>query len=370
MAVTIQVLNIPPRNNGDGVFSHYNNYIIFKESFFHLVNGTDLYIAYPDDFWDLYKYSPAFSLMMGAMAWMPDWAGLLCWNLINVFVLFLGLRNFTFPSNRFRIFFWLFILMELFTSMQNSQCNVMIIGLFLLAYQSFEKKHVAMAALFLVLTVFIKLFGLVAFAMFLLYPKKGKFILYSAIWFVLFALIPIVITGWDGLIWQYQNWADMLQHDHSSSTGLSVIGWLDSWFGLDPNKLAVVLVGGAIFLLPLIKFRSFMDKRFRIMFLASASIWVIIFNHKAESATFIIAVVAAYLWFSNSKKGWLEYALIIFCFIFTVLSPTDVFPGFLKDNLVKPYVLKAVPCIFIWIMLTIDMLRLKPETIETDMALR
>ena len=361
IGISLQVYNRPPRISEETVFTHYNNYLIFKNSFFHLLEGLNLYTAYPSEVWDLYKYSPAFSLFMGIMAWMPDWAGLIFWNLLNVMVLYFGVNNFDFKSNRIQLFFWFFVFLELLTSMQNSQCNIMIIGLFMLAYKAFSREQVGKAALFLTLTVFIKLFGIVAFSLFLIYPKKIKFLLYSAMYLILFAFIPVVITGWDGLIWQYQNWWEMLANDHSASSGLSVIGWIESWFGLSPNKMIIVGVGALLFLLPLLNFSAYKDSRFRAMLLASASLWVVIFNHKAESATFIIAVVAAYIWFSHSKRGWLEIGLLIFCFIFTVLSPTDLFPRVWRDGFVVPYVMKAVPCIFIWIAVVIDMIRLRVE---------
>ena len=42
--VSIQVLNLPPRINGDSVFTHYNNYLIFKDSFFYYnIHSNDLY---------------------------------------------------------------------------------------------------------------------------------------------------------------------------------------------------------------------------------------------------------------------------------------------------------------------------------------
>ena len=127
IGVSIQVLNLPPRINGDSVFTHYNNYLIFKNSFFHLIEGQNLYTPYPVDYWDLYKYSPIFSLFMGMLAWMPNWAGLLCWNLLNVIVLYFGVKDFDFKNKRLQLFFWFFIFLELITSLQNSQCNILII---------------------------------------------------------------------------------------------------------------------------------------------------------------------------------------------------------------------------------------------------
>jgi hypothetical protein len=361
IGVSIQVLNLPPRINGDSVFTHYNNYLIFKNSFFHLIEGQNLYTPYPVDYWDLYKYSPIFGLFMGMLAWMPNWAGLLCWNLLNVIVLYFGVKDFDFKNKRLQLFFWFFIFLELITSLQNSQCNILIIGLFLLAYQSFQKEQIIKAALFLSLTVFIKIFGLVLFILFLLYPKKIKFISYSILWFSLLALLPIVITGWNELIWQYQNWWHMLINDSSVSSSYSFKGWLELWFTIQPNKSLVLVFGIVGLLLPLFNYKAIKTSTFQTMMFASAVIWVVIFNHKAESSTYIIAVIGAYIWFINSKKSWVEIALITMCFLFTIVSPTDIFPQSWREAFITPYAMKAFPCILIWVSLTFNMLRLKPQ---------
>ena len=359
--VSIQVLNLPPRINGDSVFTHYNNYLIFKDSFFHLIEGNNLYTSYPTDYWDLYKYSPIFSLFMGGLAWMPNWAGLLCWNLLNVIVLFLGVKDFDFKSRRLQLFFWFFIFLELVTSLQNSQCNILIIGLFLLAYKSFQKEQIIRAALFLCLTVFIKIFGLVLFILFLLYPKKKKFLTYSLLWFSLLALFPIVITGWNELIWQYQNWWHMLINDSSVSSSFSFKGWLDLWFNVHPSNGIVLIFGIVGLLLPFINYKAIKTSAFQIMLFSSVTIWVVIFNHKAESPTYIIAVIGAYIWFINSKRNWVEFVLISICFLFTIVSPTDVFPQSWREGFITPYAMKAFPCILIWVYLIYNMLRLKPQ---------
>jgi len=46
-----------------GFYSHYNNYIIFKQSFYHLIAQKDLYIHYPQEQYDLFKYPPTFALL-------------------------------------------------------------------------------------------------------------------------------------------------------------------------------------------------------------------------------------------------------------------------------------------------------------------
>jgi len=116
--------------------------------------------------------------------------------------------------------------------------------------------------------------------------------------------------------------------------------------------------------LPLIKFKNFENFGFRFLYLASILIWSVIFNHKAESPTYVIAILGVAIWYFSQRKKIENLALLVFAFIFTSLSPTDIFPKFLRDLLVIPYVLKAVPCIFIWVKLTYELLFDKFELSE------
>lgn len=339
-----------------GEYTNYNNYIIFKQAFFHLLDGKDLYIMYPAECWDLFKYSPAFALFMGVFAWLPDIAGLTLWNLLNAMVLWYGFATIPQATNRQKTFMLLFVFIELLTSIQNAQSNGLIAGLILLAFNKLENGDVRWSSLFITLTVFIKLFGLVAFALFLLYKQKPKFILWSIAWTLLLLVLPIVVSGYDGLLAQYQSWLKMLKEDHSASVGLSVMGWLQTWFGYNGSKTLITLGGVALFCLPLIKVQQYSDYTFRLLLTASVLLWVIIFNHKAESPTFVIAIAGAALWYFMQPKNTAALVLIVLAFVFTSLSPTDLFPPPVRKQFIEPYVLKAVPCIFIWGVLIYQMM--------------
>jgi Glycosyltransferase family 87 len=342
------------------VYTHFNNYVIFKQSYFHLVENKDLYILYPAEHWDLFKYSPSFSVLMAPMALLPDALGLFFWNALNVLVLFFALWSLPNQSNKTRLFMLGFILIELITSTQNAQSNGLIAGLFILAYTSLEKKQVSLAALFILLTVFIKLFGIVAFALFLFYPNKLKSAAYVMLWGLLLLLLPLIFVSPNQLVFLYKSWGAMLQEDHGISTGLSVAGWLSTWFGLEAKTL-VVVVGAFLFCLPFINYKYFKETHFKLFYLCSILIWVIIFNHRAESATFVIAVSGVAIWYFLQNKSTLNTVLIVATFILTVLSPTDLFPKTIRVNYVVPYVLKAIPCILIWFKITYDLLFYKPD---------
>ena len=361
IAVSIQNYYLPRKNlkHNNLTWSEYNNYEIFKYSYFHLLENKNLYGIHADEYHDLYKYSPTFALFMGAFAYLPDIVGLSLWNLLNALVLLSALRYLPALSINKKTFILAFILIELITSIQNNQSNPLMVGLILWAFIALENKKVALATLFVTLSVFIKVFGIVAFAMFIFYPKKGKAIAYSVGWTLLLFALPLLVVSIPELVTQYNNWLELLQNDHSVSIGYSIMGWLETWFGLSNAKNAILIPGILLLLAPLLRVKHYSSIQFRYWYLASVLIWVVIFNHKAESPTFIIAIVGVALWYFSQQKNTFNFILLILAFVLTILSPTDIFPRSIRLNWVVPYVLKAVPCILIWFKITFDLLQNK-----------
>jgi len=350
----------PEINEVNGrVYTHYNNYIIFKQSFYHLIGNQDLYREYPAEQWDLYKYSPAFSLFFGVMAVLPDFPGLLLWNLVNALIIFFAVCYLPLISEKNKLLILLAVLIELLTSLQNEQSNGLMAGLIILGFALLEHNKYFWAAFCLVFSIYIKIFGLVAFALYLLYPRKWQLVGYTLLWSVVLLLLPLLVVQAEQLMFLFQSWRNMLAQDHSVSYGISVIGWLKTWFNLEPPKIAVLLTGAVLFCMPLLRFRQYKDYYFRLLILASVLIWVLIFNHKAESPTFIIAMCGVALWYLPLERKPLNLLLFVLAIVFTSLAPTDIFPKFIRKNFFEPYVVKAIPCILIWIKLSYDLIFLK-----------
>lgn len=329
-------------------YSHYNNYVIFRQAFFHLVGHQELYTQYLAEHWDYFRYSPSFALAFGAFAWTPDLVGLLLWNTLNVGVLFLGWMALPVRDDRVRLAAAWFAAVEVMTALQNAQSNVLIAGLLLLAFSFLERQRVAMASLMIVAAAFIKPFALVAFSLFLFYPEKKRFILSAALWGSVVALVPLIVVTPGELAHLYASWWNLLAMDYADSAGLSVMGWLQSWFHLTPPKAIVTLIGIALFCWPLTRVQRYRDANFRLLFLCNVLIWVVIFNHKAESSTYVIAMCGVSVWFLTQDVTPINIALGSLAFIFTSLSPTDIFPSSLSAALFVPYTVKAVPCILVW----------------------
>jgi hypothetical protein len=346
-------------------YTHYNNYIIFKQSFSHLIHNKDLFIHYPYEYWDLYKYSPTFAMLFAPFAAIPDLLGLILWNLLNALAVFIVFRYFPAINDRTKIAMLWFVFLELFTCLQNEQSNGIVAGLIIGSFILLERKQFFLAALCIVSTVFIKLFGIVAFSLLLLYPNKIRNILFSFFWAILLAALPLLVISFSQLKFQYLSWWNVLVADHTLWDGLSVMGWLNKWFGFHPDKLYILLAGMIIFCIPLVRYKLYTNFLFKTFVLSSVLIWVVIFNHKAESPTYIIAISGVALWFFSQERKTENLALIILAFIFTILAPTDLFPRWIRMEILKPYVVKAVPCILLWLKIINDLWVCKQKAPES-----
>jgi hypothetical protein len=344
----------------------FNNFRIYESSFHHLVDGKDLYPKYPEEYFDNYKYSPTFAFAMGAITWMPEFFGLLTWNALNVLIFCLAIFRIPVRDYRFTALVFLITLIELITSVQNSQSNPLMCGLIILAYDALERKRSGAAACYLTATVFIKLFGAVAFVIFLFYPRKMRFLIGSLLSGILFFALPLMIVPFDHLLFLYKSWFALLREDHGLSYGLSVMGIVQSWFGIESVKNSVVLAGLFLLLLPLIRVGNYRNEKFRLLYLCSILIWLVIFNHKAESPTFIIAMTGVAIWFVTEEKSVLNYVLLFLSMLLTVLSPTDIFPSIIRDNYIVPLCLKALPCLLVWMKITYDLMTVKYASITEN----
>jgi hypothetical protein len=362
IAVSLQSVMLKKNPDpGTGVaYTYYNNFLIFRGSFYHLLENQNLYQAYPQEHYDLFKYSPTFALLLAPLALLPAKAGLFFWNLLNALVLFFAIYTLPSLSDKKKILALGLVLIELVTSLQNSQSNALMAGLVILSFIYLEKEKTWGASLLIVLSIFIKIYSIVALVLFIFYPKKIQSALGIFAWFILFGLLPLLLVSPPELLQHYENWLELLQGDHAAFGGLSVMSWLRSWFGLEINKNLVALIGALLLVAPLARLKAYASLYFRLNFLASALIWMVIFNHMAESPTFVIAVSGVAIWFFLKEKIRVEdVVLVALVLVFTVLSPTDLFPDSLRKSLVVPYVLKATTCIFVWMKIQVELITRK-----------
>lgn len=344
---------------GGRPYIDYNNFRIFKFSFYHLVQGRDIYQLFPDDHWDLYKYSPAFALCFGLLSWMPDVIGLVLWNLINALCLYAGVRLLPGLTAVKKSWILLFCVLEMLLSIQNTQSNGLMAGLVVLAFALAERRRYILSTLCIVFSFYIKIYGALAFVFYLFYPGKLKLMGWSLFWMVFFAVIPLAVVSGSQLLFLYKSWLHLLQDDRSASIGLSVMGLLETWFKTDISKNVVALAGMGLFLLPLIHIRKYGDLQFRLLYLASALIWMVIFNHKAESPTYIIVMAGIGIWYFSQSSDPVNRVLVILAFLLISMSVSDLVPAPVRNGFIRPYGIKAVMGIVIWCRIVYEQLTLR-----------
>ncbi|MFM2019418.1 MAG: hypothetical protein RL007_3074 [Bacteroidota bacterium] len=333
----------------------FNNYVIFERSFFHLLNNTNLYIAYPDEQYDLFKYSPTFAMLMAPMSLLPRFAGVMIWNLLNMLLPVWAISKMNFEQKKKNLIL-LILFIELLSSVQNAQSNGIMLGLIAGAFVLFEQKKNGAAMLFLALGFHIKLFAAVAGLLLLFYPGKIKSIVYGIFYVALLAALPLLILSPEQLLQQYHSWLDIISNDPAHALNYSIMTLSERVGGIHIGDIYYLIPGAVLLMLPLLRIKQYTSYGFRLLFTASILLWVIIFNHKAESPTYCIAFAGILLWYFTGNKSKAETILTILAFIFVALSPTDLFPRYIREHFVNPYSLKALFPVIIWFIITVQLL--------------
>jgi hypothetical protein len=333
----------------------FNNFDIFRYSFAHLINGDSLYIHHPEHHFDLFKYSPSFAMFMAPFWYLPRLPGAIIWNLINALLPVYALNQFNLTLKH-KWFFALFILIEMLTSVQNAQSNGLMLGLMILGYLAIEKGKAGSAAIAIIVGFVIKIFALGVSILVLFKPFKLQFTLWSLLIGIVVLISPAVFIGFGGLFDQYASWIHLLANDTAVALNFSIMSFFERTLNLVmPNS--IWLVSGLLLLfLPLIRISYYSNERWRMNYFALLLLWVVLFNHKTESPTFVIAMAGAGLWFIVSERCIVHKILLAIIFIFTGLSSTDLFPPEVRENFIKPFVIKVLPCIILFFFMLYEML--------------
>jgi len=345
----------------------FNNYKIFKYTYFHTVNQTSLYDAYPKEYNDVNHYGPVFSIIIAPFAVLPDPIGTSLWNIANVLILCIGFYSLPLPLKS-RSLIALICAHEAFGAMLSFQFNIALTGFILLSFSYIVKQKEVKSALIIALGTLIKLYGIVGLAFFFFSKRKLTFILGGLASLALLFVLPISLSSPQFIVDTYKEWYSCLIEKNTLNTSLtsmqdiSLMGIVRRVSGnpLIPNT-PFLMAGFLLFALPYIRVKQYQYIGYRLMLLASVLIFTVIFSSGSESPTYIIAFAGVAIWFvvqPSPKKNWM-IALFVFAIILTTLSPSDLFPKYIRIHYVWKYSLKALPCVLIWFaiiyqLLTVD----------------
>jgi len=113
-----------------------------------------------------------------------------------------------------------------------------------------------------------------------------------------------------------------------------------------------------LFCAPYLRLDQWRSLSFRQMFLASTMMFMCLFSTGTESSGYITALIGCCVWYCCVpwKRSSLDISLMVFAFILTSLSPSDLVPAWIRNEYIKPFALKALPVSIIWFKLTYEML--------------
>ncbi len=355
---TVAKLLLPPFESNGLHYPQLQNFAIFRNSFFHLIHRQDLYTTFPLEQFDFYKYSPTFALLMGPFAILSYGLGAIAWNLANALALFFAVWLIPGESDRRKAWVLWFVLLSLMVDIQNAQSNALIAALMLGSWVAQERDNPLASSFCMVLSVFTKLFGGLALLPCLLSRKRiTELIGYSAMWTLLMSIAPLAVISPAQLIFLYRSWYARLQSDGSTHIGLSLMGVMQTWFHISIPGYIALPAGAAILILVLIVRRdAHQDFYFRLLAVSSVLIWVVIFNHMAESPTMIVAVTGVALWYFFQPASTTNRIILLISFVLTCLAPTDIVPRPLRQQFKVGYA-EAAPCILVWFKVQYDLLR-------------
>lgn len=341
----------------------YNNYLIFKNVFFNTINQHNLYSEYPVKYLDVNHYGIFFSAVIAPFAVMPDWIGMVLWNVFNALVFLYAVKKLPFTNDYKSFFAWL-CLQEFITSSLSLQFNIALAGLIILsAVYVYERKE-PQSVIAILIGTFVKIYGIVGLSQFFFIKNKKKFVISFLVVSVLFFCLPMLYSGIDFVIQSYKDWYMSLIEKNSINEGLgtyqdiSIMGFFRRILN-DPHvsNLYFYAVGLPLFALPYIRLSQYKNFAFKLMILASTLVFLVLFSSSSESPTYIIAVSGVMLWFLMQKqKNTLVISLLIFVLVFTCFSNSDLFPRYIKDHYIIKYSIKSLPCSIVWIRITYELL--------------
>ena len=345
----------------------YNNYLIYKHVFLNIIRQANLYDFYPGRYLYQNHYGPSFSIFIAPFAVLPDAIGIVLWCLANALFLFYAIKKLPLERNAIQTVMSISLL-EMCGSIQSQQFNPMLCSWIILAFVHVMKGRTGMAAFFISGGFLVKLYGIVAL---LFTPFTGKYrsiMVWMITAMVVLVCIPMLYGDASFVLQSYGDWYHRLLGKNQENImtnftdgmqDISAMGMVRRITGISSlSNMLFLFPAGVLTLLPLLKRKYFDDNRFRLFYLAQVLIGLVIFSTSAESPTYVIAVTGFAIWyaaFGEDRPQWMKWMLVLL-FLLTILSATDLFPRYIRNSFIKPYALKALPCVLAWGAITVQLL--------------
>ncbi|MES2267953.1 MAG: glycosyltransferase family 87 protein [Bacteroidota bacterium] len=340
-----------------------NNYLIFRTSYYHFKDHVNLYLLYPKEYYDVFIYGPAFTLLIAPMSLMPESWGFFFWEVGNAAMFLWAINTLPF-TNRTKTAILLLCAIEFANSSHYMQFNPTIAAIIILSFTFVRRKKDQYATLFTVFGTLMKIYPVVGLAFFVFSKNKVKYIIWSFVWLVLFLCLPAIISGPGFLVQTYKDWFAALTSKNLTNQDLTtgfdwcLMGAVRRLFqdSTIPNW-PFLLGGAAVFGAALLRFKQYASLKFQLQIMCSLLLMVVIFSTASEHPTFIIATAGAVIYMMMQEKPFTRFNIIMLVLLLVVtgLGPSDAFPKPAR-HWMQLYAIKAYVPIIIWFKIAWELL--------------
>ncbi len=369
---------------------HHNNFDIFRYVFYNTWNTNSLYAESTDGgYWDINHYGPFFAIIIAPFAVIPTWLGLLLWDVCLVVFLYWAISRLCQGLPRLKVFTLWFCAHELLTALFMQQFNIAISAIIILAYYFVEKERDEYSTFFIVIGALVKLYGIVGIAFFFFSRHKVRFIVSLILWSVALFALPMAFSSPEYQLHQYSEWFHALNDKNdenilSAAQNISLLGLItkigyglteghahivavmnegvkpnfNNWWLQSFNILYVIGAGCIIAAIGFFRIPQWKNIYFRLNILAMILMFVILFSTGSESSGYITPFIGCCIWYYCVpwQRGKTDISLLVAAFVISSMSPSDIFPTYIKKEWIQPYALKALPITIIWIKLSWELI--------------
>ncbi|MDP9206213.1 MAG: DUF2029 domain-containing protein [Gemmatimonadota bacterium] len=330
-----------------GVFGFPNDFAIFRASFWNLIAGRDLYVLRLYQARDRFWYSPTFALLFAPFAVLPFLVGLFLWNLVNALAVFFALR-FLLPLDRAGVAQALAFLPVL-RSIQSSQSNALVTALIIIAFVSFERGWLWRGGVAIALGAVTKLFPLAALTFALPRPNRLRATLTLLLTTLILVALPLLVLSPGELAAQYQSWKS-LGTAETSLLGSSVMGLLRDAGLAWPPWWIQLLACGVVLAVLIARLGDWENRSVRLQFLGFVMVFCVVFNHRAERQSAVIAICGMVIWHLASPRSAWRTWLFVIVYVLVTISGADMVPDVIK-RILTPQVRFVIPLTILWLVM-------------------
>jgi hypothetical protein len=313
---------------------------------------------------DYFKYSPSFALLFAPFAIVPFVVGLFFWNLVNALAIFFGLRL-VLPRQQWAIA-QLLVSLPALRSMQSAQSNALVAALIILAFVSFDRDWLWRGGFAVALGAVIKIFPLAAIIFALPRPNRIRAVLTTAGATLVLIGLPLIVISPRALVAQYHSWM-ALERVEANFVGDSALQLLRD-AGIKFPAWTAQLIGVAIVLSVLAWcIHDWSDSKLRLRFLGFVMVFCVVFNHRAERQSAVIAVTGMVIWYLASPRAAWRTALFAIVYALVSVSGLIIVPGAIKRTL-SPELRFSIPLTILWLVMLCELTIIPKERLAISEA--